>query len=337
VTDTDFTWIDGERLIRLGEGALEESPELLHRRGFDGYALLTTERAAEQAPELARRAATVVHVPSGPVPGAAAAVRERVARRPVVALGGGRVVDSAKAVAAVDRSTCAAIPTTLSGAEMTPFHRLPEGAEARSLVRPSVVVAEPELMASLRQERLAASAMNALAHAAEALWVSHANPVAELAALRAAELIASGLKSDPPSRPELALGAILAGYAVGTTGFGLLHVTCQTIVRTAGTPHAATYAVMLPHVLRVMEPRSPEALGRLAAALGAERAAAGDAAERVATLAARAGARSLSDLGVEESMLGAIAAGASGRPELDQTPDPPGEGQLLDLLRTALD
>jgi maleylacetate reductase len=336
VNDNDFTWFDGERVIRFGEDALDEAPALLHQRGFDGYALLTTERALAQAPQLGRRAARVVEVPPGPVPEAAAAARDRVVRRPVVALGGGRVVDSAKAIAAVDRLPCAAIPTTLSGAEMTPFHRLPHGGEADALVRPALAIAVPDLMASQPPEQLAATAMNALAHAAEALYVRGANPVAELAALRAARLLGEGLEADPPMRSDLALGAVLAGYAIGTTGLGVLHVVSQTVVRATGASHAATYAVMLPHVLRLMESRAPAPLGRLAAALGAERERSEEAADLAAELAARAGATGLADLDVDEQALGEVAAQASGRPELDQTPQAPGEGELLELLRHAL-
>ena len=47
----------------------------------------------------------------------------------LVALGGGRVIDVAKAIAAVRGGRVAALPTTLSGAEMTHIHRLPDGHE----------------------------------------------------------------------------------------------------------------------------------------------------------------------------------------------------------------
>ena len=50
------------------------------------------------------------------MPEAAAAVRDEVGGRPLVALGGGRVVDAAKAIAGADGLAVAAIPTTLSGA-----------------------------------------------------------------------------------------------------------------------------------------------------------------------------------------------------------------------------
>jgi alcohol dehydrogenase class IV len=263
-----------------------------------------------------------------------------VRRLPVVALGGGRVVDAAKAVAAVEGAECAAIPTTLSGAEMTPFHRLPAGAAtaAAAGVRPSLVIAVPELMASQPMPKLAASAMNALAHAIEALYVTLRNPVSDLAALRAAELIASGVGvgDGAPRRDDLSLGALLAGHAVGSTGYGVHHVVSQSTVRLTGAPHAATNAVMLPHVVRLMKRRAPSPLGRLAVALGAERESAEDASARVEALAALAGQSRLSELGVREEALGRIAAEASGRPQLDQTPDAPGEEELLELLRRAL-
>jgi alcohol dehydrogenase class IV len=336
VSEREFTWIDGERLVRYGDGALDDLPRLLHERGFEAYALLATERSLEHSSGLRKRAATVVSVPSGPVPEAAAAVRERVRRLPVVALGGGRVVDSAKAVAAVDGVPCAAIPTTLSGAEMTPFHRLPAGTDGVIPARPSLVVCVPALMASQPMPDLAASAMNALAHAVESLYVGRSNPVCDMAALRAAELLAHGLAADPPTGGDLALGAVLAGYAVGATGYGVHHVVSQTTVRVTGASHAGTNAVMLPHVVRLMARRAPDELGRLALALGGDRQSPSLAAGLVSALAERTGRTRLSELGVEESALGRIAAEASARPQLDHTPSAPGEEELLDLLRSAL-
>ena len=94
-----------------------------------------------------------------------------------------------------------------------------------------------------------------------------------MAALRAAELIARGLRrARSPIRPPLALGALLAGYASGLAGFAIHHAVCQTIVRMCGTPHAQTNAIMLPHFVRIMELRAREQIERLGAALGARRA-----------------------------------------------------------------
>ena len=238
----------------------------------------------------------------------------------LVALGGGRVVDTTKAIAGAVGGRCGAIPTTLSGAEMTPFHRTPAGVAGARLVRPALVLADPELMASAPPQTLAASAMNALAHAMEALYTPLANPVASMAALRAASLLAG------EEREALALGALLAGYASGSTGIAVHHAICQTIVRTAGTPHAETNAVMLPHSARLMEPRAPEALRAFRNAVGTD----------LAALAARSGQTRLSSLGVSEQQLPGIAEAVAAHPLAANTPDPPGSEELLALLREAL-
>jgi alcohol dehydrogenase class IV len=333
----DFTWRDGERVIRFGEGAAAEAPELLERNGFASFVLLTTERAAASAGALPERAEGVVHVPAGKVDEISAALLERVpGDRLLVALGGGRVVDTAKALAGATGVRCAAIPTTLSGAEMTPFHRLPAGVEGARMVRPTLVVADPQLMAAAPLTRLAASAMNALAHAMEALYTPLRSPVTDLAALRAAGLIAAGVTRDPPDREPLALGALLAGWASGSAGIAVHHAVCQTIVRTAGTPHAETNAVMLPHSARLMAARAPGAMAELSAALGDgagdPEAAAGD----IARLAARSGHTRLATLGVTEEHLPSAASAVLGHPAMWNTPDPPGEPELLELLRAAL-
>ena len=101
-------------------------------------------------------------------------------------------------------------------------------------------------MASQPLPGLAESAMNALAHALEALYTPRANPFSEATAIQAACQLNAGFADDEPNRPALALGALLAGHALGQTGFALHHVLSQTIVRTTGAPHGAVNAVMLP-------------------------------------------------------------------------------------------
>ena len=249
---------DGERTIRFGEGSAAEAPDLLQQSGFGKYALLTTERAKASAP-LDEGATQVVHVPPGLVDEISGTLLPDLMEVPLVALGGGRVIDTAKAIGGVTGLPIAAIPTTLSGAELTPFHRTPAGVEGAHMVRPSLVVADPLLMTSQPATELAASAMNALAHGMEALYTPFANPVAERAALRGAELIVED---------DLALGAFLCGWASGMTGFAVHHATCQLLVRTAGSPHAQTNAVMLPHFARMMATRAPGVMGEFASALG---------------------------------------------------------------------
>jgi maleylacetate reductase len=332
-----FTWRDGERTIRFGAGVAATAPGLLEEHGFERFVLLTTERAAAEVPAPAERADTVVHVPPGRVDEISAQLLGEIGgEAPLVALGGGRVVDAAKALAGAGGGRCAAIPTTLSGAEMTPFHRLPAGVEGARMVRPALVIGDADLMASAPPTRLAASAMNALAHAMEALYTPFRSPVTDIAALRAAALLAGGITREPPVRDDLALGAILAGFASGSTGIAFHHAVCQTIVRTSGSPHAETNAVVLPHSARLMAGRAPGPMSELAQALGDgngdPEAAAGD----IARIAARCGHTRLATLGVTEEHLPAAAAAAASHPALALTPDPPGEEELLQLLKAAL-
>lgn len=333
----DFTWIDGERLVRFGVGVLEEAPGLLAQRGFAGYALLTTERAEASAPRLVEGAEIVLHVPPGSVPDAAAAVLDGVRDRPVVALGGGQVVDAAKAVAGYESLGCAVVPTTLAGSPMTPFHRLPTGTRGGQLVRPSLVVWDPRLASSLERAELVATAMNALAHAFESLYVPHANPVAEMAALRAAGLFGRQLPLESPAIEQVALAALLAGYAVGTTGFAVHHALCQTTVRVADLPHAQVNAVMLPHTSGLMATRAPVEVGRFAEALGDPNGDPANAPGRIARLTAETGVDGLGELGLDADLIPQIASATLGHPALGNTPGgAPSENELAELLRAAL-
>lgn len=324
----DFTWRDGERLIRFGADCAGEAPALLETTGFEGYELLVGSSTRERAAPLARAATKVRVVDAGRVDELAAALLEHDPAGPYVAFGGGRVVDVAKALAGATGSHCATLATTLSGAEMTPFHRRPAGRDDAPMVRPALVVADPELMASAAPQRVVASAMNALAHAMEALYTPLRGPVTDAAALRAATLLAEGVRSDGTGSEALALGALLAGYASGATGIAVHHALCQSVVRAAGSPHAETNAVVLPHSARFMAGRAPEPMARLAECLGEDNA--------IAALAARGGHTSLAGLGVERDRLAEAARAASRHPALGQTPGgAPSQDELLAVLTAA--
>ncbi|MGH2924334.1 MAG: iron-containing alcohol dehydrogenase [Solirubrobacterales bacterium] len=330
-----FTWHDGERTIVFGAGAFAESPDLVGGPAWERFELLTTPRALGAAPiELAERSSAVHQVPGGGVPEAAAAIIGAVRTPTLVALGGGRVIDVAKAIAAVRGGRVCAMPTTLSGAEMTTIHRLPAGREdeARRGVRPILVVADPAEMTSLGEARLRASAMNAVAHGAEALYGPLANPLAILAALHGVELIARALDSAPADRDRtaLALGSLLCAHALDSAGFALHHVVCQTLVRELSIPHGETNATMLPRTMAAMRPRAPEAISALAGALGTTP---GRIVSRLQTLGG--GRRRLGDLGADRGQLEAAVSAILERPDLANTPDPPDRVELEALLDQA--
>jgi alcohol dehydrogenase class IV len=328
-----FTWRDANRTVLFGEGVLGDAPSILAQQGLGDFDLLSTQRALAGAEPLAGAALAVHEVAPGAVPDAAAAILPQVSAPAVVALGGGRVIDTAKAVAAVGGQTVAAIPTTLSGAEMTAIHRLPAGAEqrARGLMRPAVVLADPEPMTQLPEGPLRASAMNALAHGADSLYTPFANPVSRMTALRGAALIAAALdqERDSRDRPGLALGSILCGYAIDSGLFAIHHVICQTLVRELGTPHAETNAAILPQAMVFMRDRAPEQIRALAEALGTDP---GSLPERIRGLGQPKG---LGELGAQRAGLDDALEAIQARPELAFTPEPPTRDELEAIIDAA--
>jgi alcohol dehydrogenase class IV len=325
---SDFTWQDGERTVRFGRGALADAPGLLG----DGYALLTTPRGEGAAPEVVARAARVHHVGPGLVDELAGALLGAVDAELIVALGGGRVIDTAKALAAARPGRrVAAIPTTLSAAEMTAVHRHAAGVDpAAPRVRPSVVINDPELCASQPERELAASAANSLAHAVEAPLTVRASPVPTLAAREAARLTALAFPPEgPPDRDALALAALLSGYAIDGAGYGLHHVLSQTLVRVGGAGHGPANAALLPHTVAALRARRGDELAALEAVAGTNM-------EVLASrLAALAGTERISRIGVARERLADCAAAAAQRAELDLTPPRAGEEEIRSLYDAA--
>jgi alcohol dehydrogenase class IV len=329
----EFVWRDGERLILFGEGRLGRAADDLAEREWDGYELLSTERALGDAPAaLADNAVAVHEVPGGVVPEISARLLDEVESRDLVALGGGRVIDTAKAIAAVRGGRVAAIPTTLSGAPITTIHRLPEGAQAPGLIRPAIVIADPVPMTGQPEQRMRASAMNALAHGSDSLYTPNANPVSRSAGLAGARLIASALDREPGDRDDsaLALGAILCAFALDSAGFGIHHVICQTLVRVLGIPHAETNATILPRAIEAMRDRAPRVIAALARSLGTNPDEIG---ARVEDLSG--GRRRLGDLGADESRLDEALGAMMRRGELRNVPNPPDRDELARILQAA--
>ena len=326
-----FVWRDAGRVVVFRHDGVGQAAQLLHEHGFAEFELLTTPRALPGAPELEAAAKAVHAIPPGQVPEAAAALLDRVGSPQLVALGGGRTIDTAKAVAAVSGARVAAIPTTLSGAEITGIHRLPAGAESRvrAMVRPELAIADPQAMTGQPEGALRASAMNALAHGADSLYTPFVNPVSSMTALRGAELIAASLDEAPAERNRgaLAQGSLLSAYAIDSAMFGIHHVICQTLVRICGTPHAETNATILPRAMAFIAPRAPDQLLPLAEAIGTTP----DQIEpRILELGGNP--PGLGQLGADRTKLDQAIESMLLRPELPFTPEPPTGNDLRELI-----
>ena len=317
---TSFEWKDGERTIRFGRGAADDPGDLLGT----GYLLLTTARARGTLPAVEAAAAEIIDVPSGFVDEISAELLPSVQAKAgsLVALGGGRVIDTAKALAAATGRAVAAIPTTLSAAEMTWLHRQVKGLDPPpGFVRPRVVINDPAVCASQPEPELAASAGNSLGHAIEAPVTVRASPVPTLAAREAARLTAAAYAGGAPDRDALALAALLSGYAIDASWYGLHHVMSQTLVRVGGVGHGQANSGLLPHTMRALASRGLELVAEV------------ELAERLAELA---GTTHLAAHGVDDAVLDACADAAAQRPELANTPPAADRDELRAIYQSAL-
>jgi maleylacetate reductase len=290
-----------------------------------GEALLV---ASERWPDLgiARR---WTEVPSQRIDAAAA-----LARDCVVALGGGSAIDLGKAISARAEIPLVSIPTTYSGAEWTTYYGIRE--PSRRAVgggggaRPHAIVYEPKLTLELPRETTVGTAMNALAHCAEALYVQGHNEAADEHALAGARLIGEWLPlvvaepRDLEARTSLLRGACHAGQALGASMLALAHAMAQAVGGRYGLPHGTLNGICLPPALRFNEQFAPEAVMRFREAVGQE----------VTELAALGGPTRLRELGVPEEDLPELAVAAAGRPGNQANPRPATADEIEELLRS---
>ena len=180
-------------------------------------------------------------------------------------------------------------------------------------------------MTSAPEPQLRATAMNALAHGADSLSTPLADETSRGAALRGAAMIAAALDQTPGRRDRAALatGALLCAIAVDRAGIALHHVLGQTTVWVLGTPHAESYAALLPETMDAMRARAPQRMEELAAALGTDSA---HLRERIADLA---GHRRIGELGARRDRFDEVIDVALARPELEHMT--PGEVSRADL------
>jgi maleylacetate reductase len=250
----------------------------------------------------------------------------------VLALGGGSTIDTAKRVSSETGLPLVSVPTTYSGAEWTRYYGVRDaGRRMRGGgggAHNEAIVYDVELTLAMPPAVTGGTALNALAHACEALYVRGRDPGADGLALEAAELISSALPrvlddgAARGARKELLRGAAKAGEALARSGLALAHAMAQAVGGHYGLPHGALNAVCLPPALRFNAEFVPAEL------LG------GRAAERAEELAHRAGFTTLSSLGVRQDDLPELAAGASARPGARANPRHATPEAVLALLRS---
>ncbi|MFG1646546.1 iron-containing alcohol dehydrogenase [Amycolatopsis sp. NPDC049252] len=262
-----------------------------------------------------------------------------------------------------------AVPTTAgTGSEVTPVavvsdpdRELKVGISSPFLV-PAAAVVDPELTLGAPASVTAFSGIDALVHAAESYtarplppgWsaplpvFTGRNALTEPIALQAAEKLGPWLPAavrspaDRDARREVALGALLAGIAFGSTGTHLCHAIQYPIGALTKTPHGLGTGLLLPYVLDVLrtEPDVAHRIARLGAAVEGipERdASAGRTVARVAGINRTIGVpATLAEIGIGRDQLPQIAELAlkSARLLAIAPVEPSGE-LLLDILQRA--
>ncbi|MGH9124575.1 MAG: iron-containing alcohol dehydrogenase family protein [Acidimicrobiales bacterium] len=273
----------------------------------------------------------------------------------VVSFGGGSCADLGKAVCFfleqrlgrpgatyVDRPAVAhiAIPTTYSGAELTPFFGMTDEAAHRKsgagspTVAPLAAIYDPVLTLSTPVEVSAQTGMNALAHGVECAYSPVRTPEAEALALAAVRRVAAALPevvADPtslPARSAMLEGAILGGRCLQNASMGAHHGLAQLIGGRSGIPHGLANAILLAHVMRWNAEAIPDEAQLIASAL----AAAMPAADAIDRLRQRLGIPArLSEVGVTEADIDAVVRMSAGNANVARNPRPvtPEDARLL--------
>ncbi|MEM8630050.1 MAG: maleylacetate reductase [Pseudomonadota bacterium] len=226
-----------------------------------------------------------------------------------VAIGGGSTTGLGKALALRTELPQIVVPTTYAGSEATPILGQTEDGVKTTLtdrrVMPDVILYDPELTISLPVAMTITSGLNAMAHAAEALYAQDRSEASTALAVEGLEAFQRALPkvledpSDVSAREDTLRGAYACGAVLGRVGMALHHKLCHTLGGSFDLPHAQTHAIILPHAIHYNEAAVPELLKPVADILGGQ--AAGQA---LWDFASDLGAPlALKDLGLEEADL----------------------------------
>src|SRR6516162_149127 len=302
--------------VIFGVGSLDSLPEEVSRLGSKALVLCTPYQR-DQVEEVAKTLGTLavgfydkaaMHVPIETAQDARKEA-DRVGADVYVTVGGGSTTGLGKAIALQFGCPIVSVPTTYAGSEMTPIWGLTESGIKKTgrdkKVLPRTVIYDPTLTTSLPAMLSATSGMNAIAHAVEALYAQDRNPIINIIAGESIRALAQSLPEimkdpkDLEARAKALYGAWLAGMSLGSVGMALHHKLCHTLGGSFNLPHAEVHTIVLPHAAAYNAAAAPDAMVRVAQALGA-----GDAAGGLYDLAVSLGARiALREIGMREDDL----------------------------------
>lgn len=282
----DFVYQNAPMRVVFGTGTLRRLPDELSHLGVTRALVLATPRQkalVENIREmLGERFAgvftgAVMHTPVEVTERAMEILRD-VQADGLVAIGGGSTTGLGKAIALRTDLPQIVLPTSYAGSEMTPVVGQTSGGikttQSSPKILPETVIYDVDLTTTMPAGLSATSGINAIAHAVEALYARDRNPLISLMAQEGIRTLAHALpkicaqQGDRAARTDALYGAWLCGVCLGAVGMSLHHKLCHTLGGSFNLPHAETHTVILPHALAYNAPAAPDAIARIAAALG---------------------------------------------------------------------
>lgn len=219
----------------------------------------------------------------------------------IIAVGGGSVIDTAKAIGIIienpefadvrslegvapTKNKCVpiiAVPTTAgTAAEVTINYVITDVEKNRKMVCvdvhdiPVIAIVDPDMMGSMPRGLTAATGMDALTHAIEGYITLGAWEMSDMFHLKAIEIIAKTLRgaveNTPEGREGMALGQYIAGMGFSNVGLGIVHSMAHPLGALYDTPHGVANAILLPTVMEYNAPATDEKYRDIAKAMGVE-------------------------------------------------------------------
>lgn len=280
----DYTALPGR--VIFGRGTLARVPEMVRELGGTRALVLTTPQQADAGEQVLALlgdlgaglfSGATMHTPVEVTEQALACARQAGADC-VVAVGGGSTTGLGKALALRTDMPQVVVPTTYAGSEATPILGQTENGvkttQKGAAILPEVIVYDVDLTLSLPAAMTVTSGINAIAHAVEGLYSRDANPVISLVAEDGIRALVSAIPrivanpSDVEARSDALYGAWACGVTLGVMGMSLHHKLCHTLGGTFDLPHAETHTVILPHAMAYNAKAAPDAMARVARAMG---------------------------------------------------------------------
>jgi maleylacetate reductase len=333
--------------VRFAPGVRHELAEEVERLGCSRALVLSTQPQEHSARQIAQALGAlsvgvyphaVMHTPVDVTRDALAHVKT-VGADCLVAVGGGSTTGLGKAIAYQTDLAQIVVPTTYAGSEATAILGQTENGRKTTVtdpaIQPEVILYDAELVTSLPLGLSVTSALNAMAHAAEALYAKNRNPVSTLLATEGLRAFADAMPrlikdpSDIDARGESLYGAWLCGTVLGQVGMALHHKLCHTLGGSFDLPHAETHSVILPHALAFNARAVPNLLEPVGKIFGASNP--GVAVHAFASM--MNAPMSLAELGLAEADLDRAAELATEKPYWN--PQPVESDSIRALLQAA--